>query len=104
MKHARYLFILSLLVFSTLALAADIQVSCEPGLRVYFDGELMGTSSSKDDGLFLMNVPRGAHTIRIEKEKAAVSVKQLVGNLLVTSAPQNCEVEIDGEVRTKNSP
>jgi hypothetical protein len=118
--------------------AGDIQIFCSPGLRVYLDNELMGTSSAKEDGLFLMNVENGSRTIRVEKdgfipqsiqvevsnfpievtvgdlapepvvhykkEAQAESIIQLVGNLVITSAPQNCVVEIDGRSETKNTP
>jgi hypothetical protein len=129
------------------AIAGDIQVLCEPGLRVYLDDELAGTSSAREDGLYLMGVRRGLHTVRVEKdgylpqsfevevlrvpieievgdftplptpvappadveEAAPVATEpeapvQLVGSLVVTSAPQNCTVEIDGRREEKNEP
>jgi hypothetical protein len=128
-------FVMSVVAVSS---AGDIQIFCSPGLRVYLDNELMGTSSAKEDGLFLMNVPNGSRTIRVEKdgfvpqsiqvevsnfpievtvgdlspepivhykkEAQAESIKQLVGNLVITSAPQNCVVEIDGRSETKDTP
>ena len=42
--------------------------------------------------------------VHYKKEPEAEPVKQLVGNLVVTSAPQNCDVEIDGRTETKNTP
>jgi hypothetical protein len=121
-----------------LSFAGDIQVFCEPALRVYLDGKFVGTSSAKDDGLFLANVPGGAHIIRVEKEgfvaqsfqvevknlpievkveafspeppmgregeTGGATVKQPAGNLLVTSAPQDCVVEIDGKAEDKSVP
>ncbi|MDD5562729.1 MAG: PEGA domain-containing protein [Thermoanaerobaculaceae bacterium] len=119
------------------ALAGDIQVTCEPGLRVYLDGTLVGASGAKDDGLFLANVENGAHVVRVEKEgfvpqsfqvevrdlpievrvekflsqavprggaAGARKVKPPAGSLLVTSAPQNCVVEIDGKTEEKSVP
>lgn len=50
-----------------ISFAGDIQVACGLDLRVYLDGTLVGTSSVKDDGLFLAGVPEGAHVIRVEK-------------------------------------
>ena len=50
------------------ALAGDIQVACEPGLRVYLDGRLAGTSSALQDGLFLTGVGEGTHAVRVEKD------------------------------------
>jgi hypothetical protein len=118
--------------------AGDIQVSCAPGLQVFLDGKLMGTSNAKEDGLFLTNIAVGAHTIRVEKdgfvpqniqidisnrpievrvgqlspapsirymkEPEPEKVKQLYGELVVTSAPQNCVVEIDGASESKIEP
>jgi hypothetical protein len=123
---------------AVVSFAGDIQVSCAPGLRVFLDGKLMGTSNAKEDGLFLSNVSVGAHTIRVEKdgfvaqniqidmsnhpievrvgqlspepsirymkEPEPEKVKQLYGELIVTSAPQNCVVEIDGASESKIEP
>jgi len=137
MKCARW-FCLFLIAASAVSFAGDIQVFCPPGLRMFLDGEFMGTSSERDDGLFLMNVPYGTRTIRVEKDgfvpqsiqvevsnfpievtvgelspepvvryledAEAEMVMQLVGNLVVTSAPQNCVVEIDGKLTSKETP
>ena len=50
------------------ALAADVQVACEPGLRVFLDGTLVGTSSAKEDGLAIAGVSEGKHVVRVEKD------------------------------------
>jgi hypothetical protein len=120
------------------AAAGDIQVLCEPGLRVYLDGELAGISSRLDDGAYLTDIPRGLHTVRVEKDgfvpqsfevlvgqlpievtasefrpappaadtagTAGAGTSMAVGTLVVTSAPQNCVVEVDGTPHTKTSP
>src|SRR5450756_2183457 len=137
MKCLRWLCLIFVMSVSAFSFAGDIQVACEPALRVYLDGKLVGTSSSKDDGLFLANVPEGAHVIRVEKdgfipqsfqvavlkvpievkakefspepirydrETSSAKVEVSAGSLLVTSAPQNCVVEIDGKLETKNTP
>jgi hypothetical protein len=39
-----------------------------------------------------------------ESPAAPAKVVQTVGNLIVTSAPQNCVVEVDGKAETKNVP
>jgi len=138
MSYLRWLGLLLVTSLAATSFAADIQVTCEPALRVYLDGKLVGTSSSRDDGLFLADVPAGAHTVRVEKDgfvaqgfqvevrelpievkagefspipvipdgraTAVAKVQQAVGNLLVTSAPQNCIVEIDGNPQTKSVP
>jgi len=138
MKCARWVCLFFVMSVAAVPFAGDIQVSCSPGLRIYLDGKFLGTSSAKEDGLFLTNVPVGARTIRVEKdgfvpqnirievsnfpievrvgqlspepsvrymkEPEADKVNQLVGNLVVTSAPQNCVVEIDGRSETKSTP
>jgi hypothetical protein len=130
-----------LLVLSLVSVAAagDIQVLCEPGLQVYLDGELVGTSIAREDGLYLEGVPQGAHTVRVEKdgfipqsfqvevESLPVEVRvakllpkpeaptaseppsvdtsdEVLGRLLITSAPQNCKVQIDGRSEEKTTP
>jgi hypothetical protein len=55
--------------WSTTGLAADIQVACEPGLRVFLDGTLVGTSSAKEDGLSIAGVSEGRHVVRVEKDR-----------------------------------
>jgi hypothetical protein len=138
MKRLLWLFLVISTIVPTLSFAGDIQVRCEPALRVYLDGKLLGTSNSRDDGLFLANVPGGAHVIRVEKdgfvpqsfqvdvknlpievkveafspeppvghegETGGATIKQTTGNLLVTSAPQDCVVEIDGKPQDKSVP
>jgi len=138
MKRLTWFCLFLVTSVSALTFAGDIQVSCEPALRVYLDGKLAGTSSAKEDGLFLANVPTGRHVIRVEKdgfvpqsfqvavssvpvevkveafspqpparqprESVPVEAKQASGTLLVTSAPQNCTVEIDGKSESKNTP
>ncbi len=138
MKRLAWFCLLILTMVPALSFAGDIQVVCEPGLRVYLDGKLVGTSNSKEDGLFLANVPAGAHIVRVEKdgfvpqtfrveaqalpievkvgafstesplrpeaEAGGATAKQPVGKLLVTSAPQECVVEIDGKAENKSVP
>jgi hypothetical protein len=138
MKRARLLCLLVAMGAATVASAGDIQVFCEPGLRVYLDGELAGISSRLDDGLYLMDVGRGTHAVRVEKDGFVPQAYELVvgheplevtvgdftplpsepddatpppatadqplGSLVVTSAPQNCVVEVDGTPHTKTTP
>lgn len=138
MKYGKCLIVLFAICISSMVFAGDIQVLCEPGLRIYLDGQFMGLSSEKEDGFFLMNVEGGEHRVWIEKDGflsqrfevelldlpievtvgnfsplpemlepevvASPKVTQLVGNLVVTSAPQNCLVEIDGISETKDAP
>ncbi len=137
MRHARGLILLIVLA-AAMAAAGDIQVLCEPGLRVYLDGELAGISSRLDDGAYLADIPRGLHTVRVEKDgfapqsfevlvgqvpveltvgtfepappatgvegTAGAGTSMAIGTLVVTSAPQNCVVEVDGTPHTKTSP
>lgn len=138
MRCLRLFCVLLAMGVTAMSFAGDIQVLCEPALRVYLNGVLAGTSSPKEDGLVLANVPEGAHVIRVEKdgfvpqsfqvevlqrpievkveefspqppvrqdrETTSVKVKQPTGNLVVTSVPQNCVVEVDGKPETKSTP
>jgi hypothetical protein len=138
MKCLRWLCLVLLASAPVVSFAGDIQVACEPALRVFLDGKFVGTSSSKDDGLFLADVPEGAHIIRVEKdgfvpqsfqvkvlklptevkvgefspeplirndkETSSAKVNQPIGNLLITSVPHNCVVEIDGKAEIKSAP
>ena len=138
MKRLHWLGLLVVTAVAVVSFAADIQVACEPGLRVYLDGTLVGISSANQDGLFLAHVPEGEHTVRVEKDGFApqsfrveartlpievkvgafspeplhledrpagsAEAKPPVGNLRVTSAPQNCVVEVDGKTEAKDTP
>lgn len=138
MRRGSWFWLVLLIGVSAFSSAGDIQVLCEPGLRGYLDGEFVGTSSALEDGLFLIDIMKGAHTLRLEKDGflpqsfqvdvfgspvevvvgefvpkpliedevvvEAAPVTELVGNLVVTSAPQNCVVEIDGRSEEKNTP
>jgi hypothetical protein len=133
------IFLVLVLVTANISLAGDIQVICEPGLRIYLDDKPAGTSSAKEDGFFLADVRNGSHIIRVEKEgyvpqafevevtdlpvevkvealvplppepepvaPTPAPIKPAVGILVITSAPQNCVVEIDGtRTEVKNTP
>jgi hypothetical protein len=134
----RWLCLLLVTSAAAVSFAADIQVICEPGLRVYLDGTLQGIASAREDGVFVSNVKSGTHTLRVEKDgftpqsytvevagapieikvgefipvkpmpqdqqTGTVELRQVAGRLRVTSAPQNCVVEIDGRTETKNAP
>lgn len=139
MTRRTCIFLILVLVTANISLAGDIQVICEPGLRIYLDDKLAGTSSAKEDGIFLADVRNGSHIIRVEKEgyvpqafevevtdlpveikvealvplppepepvaPTPAPLKPAVGILVITSAPQNCVVEIDGtRTETKNTP
>ena len=138
MRRAHWMCLLLVMGMTAVSFAGDIQVSCPPDLRIYLDDKFKGTSNAMEDGLFLANVPAGAHTIRVEKDgflpkniRIEVSdrpvevrvgslspqpfaqykktaepeeVKQLFGELVITSAPQNCVIELDGKSETKEIP
>ena len=119
---------------TAVAFAGGVQVSAEPGLAVFLDGQPAGTTSAREDGLYLSDISRGRHVIRVEKEgylpqtfevdvvarPIEVEVAQFlpaaapapalpastteVGSLVVTSAPQNITVSIAGRVEEKRTP
>ncbi|MCG6964334.1 MAG: hypothetical protein LJE95_13830 [Acidobacteria bacterium] len=136
MRHAPLVCLLLALTLATVSMAGDIQVTCEPGLRVFLDNQLAGTSSASEHGLHLTNVPEGKHTIRVEKTGCfpqgfqvevsklptqvtvgrftqildgasivkptpSADAREMVGKLVITSAPQYCAIAIDGKSRAK---
>jgi hypothetical protein len=62
------LLLLFIIFVASVVGAGDIQILCEPGLRVYLDGQFVGMSTAKEDGLYLMNIKGGEHKIWIEKD------------------------------------
>jgi hypothetical protein len=68
MRRIAVIMLATIVGLATVAHAYDIQVTCGPGLRVFLDDTFVGLSSVKEDGLFLTNVPKGIHTIRVEKD------------------------------------
>lgn len=127
-----------LLAAPALLAAGDIQIFCEPGVRVLLDGHPVGISTAREDGLFLVNVSPGAHTLHLEKAGFLAQVFRMEvpdhpieitaaewvpapakgslkaepegdeyavgGTVVITSAPQNCTVELGGTVHSKRSP
>lgn len=138
MRPARWICLFFVMSVAAASFAADIQVSCPPDLRIYLDDKFMGISDTMQDGLYLMDIRKGTHIIRVEKdgfipqnieieisdfpievrvgklvpdpgarfktEATAVPVRKDVGYLVITSAPQNCVVEIDGKTEIKETP
>ncbi len=130
--------VLALAFAAAVALAGDVQVLCEPGVRVLLDGRLVGISNTRDDGLFLVGVPAGVRTLTVEKDgylaqvfrvevpdhPIEIKVAEFVpvpaqpphsalgasrdgeigGSVVITSAPQNCEVELSGQLHSKRVP
>lgn len=127
-----------LLAAPALLSAGDIQILCEPGVRVLLDGRPVGISTAREDGLFLVNVPPGTRTLHLEKDGFLAQVFRVEvpdhpieitaaewvpapaqggvkvepegednpvgGTVVITSAPQNCTVDLGGTVHSKRSP
>jgi hypothetical protein len=68
MRHAGWLVAALVIAVAAPLHAADIEVRCEPGLRIFVDGELAGVSTAEDDGLHVADIAEGVHLLRIEKE------------------------------------
>jgi len=48
--------------------AGGVQISAEPDLDVHLDGEFVGRTTAREDGLYLAGLKKGRHVIRVEKE------------------------------------
>lgn len=127
-----------LLAAPALLSAGDIQIFCEPGVRVRLDGRPAGVATAREDGLFLVNVPPGTRTLHLERDGFLAQVVRVDvpehpieitaaewipapaqggvaaepeggdnpvgGTVVITSAPQNCTVDLGGTVHSKRSP
>jgi formylglycine-generating enzyme required for sulfatase activity len=77
--------LLSLAFFASLCPAQQkatgyIQVTCEPGIKIFLDGTFKGVTNADVGGLILEGVPAGTHQLRMVKEgfnpsEAAVKVE-----------------------------
>ncbi len=73
LRNHTYLIILSLTTFlflGTMVWAAEtgqIQVNCEPGVQIFLDGTLKGTSNTEQKGLLVKDVPVGKYNIKLVK-------------------------------------
>ena len=56
-----------LTVSSGIAATGDLQVTCEPGVRIFIDGILKGETYQEDNGLFVEGLSPGEHTLRANK-------------------------------------
>jgi len=62
-----FLFFVGFSFSDSLEFGGDVQITCEPGLRIYLDGNFAGKSNTSEDGKYLSNLLPGIHTIRVEK-------------------------------------
>ncbi|MEN0062397.1 MAG: hypothetical protein AAGA48_09605 [Myxococcota bacterium] len=46
---------------------ADLQITCDPGIRIYVDGEFRGVSQAEQDGLYLTELATGSHVVTFRK-------------------------------------
>ena len=46
----------------------DLQVTCEPGVRVFIDNNFRGVSTESEGGLFISDLTPGAHTVKVIKK------------------------------------
>jgi hypothetical protein len=46
----------------------DLQVTCEPGVRVFIDNSFKGVSEESEGGLFISDLTPGAHALKVVKK------------------------------------
>ncbi len=46
----------------------DLQVTCEPGVRIFIDSNFKGVSKESEGGLFISDLTPGAHTLKVIKK------------------------------------
>ncbi|MCP4353197.1 MAG: SUMF1/EgtB/PvdO family nonheme iron enzyme [Desulfobacterales bacterium] len=67
----------------------DIQVTCEPGVRIWLDEDFKGKTSIDENGLFIENIPPGKHKI-----KAAKSGYRIENRIVEVMRGKTVEVKI----------
>jgi len=83
----------------------DLQVTCEPGLRIYVGDQFMGVSKTSEDGLYIEGLPVGRHNVRVEKsgfEPQTISANIVAGRAVeirVGAMVPAITVEQKGETR-----
>jgi hypothetical protein len=81
MKNYFVLFMVSVffLVVPISAFASgDIQITCEPGIRIWLDNEFQGKTTVDDMGLFLENISPGEHEIKAAKKGFTPVIKKVL--------------------------
>jgi hypothetical protein len=68
MQRTRVALLVVLFGAATSAAAGDVWIDCEPGLDIFLDGESVGVSGPKKQGMLLRGIESGDHAIRIEKD------------------------------------
>lgn len=61
--------ILLLIPIHSFAGSGDLQVTCEPNVRIFIDGNLKGVTNEYDNGLFIEGLTPGRHTLKAVKSK-----------------------------------
>lgn len=79
----------------------DIQITCEPGLRIYLDGTFLGESNSTEDGKYLSNISLGKHKLVIKK--TGFAPKTFVVNVILGSTREIVVGKMTPEITVKQS-
>ncbi|MFC1812408.1 DUF1566 domain-containing protein [Thermodesulfobacteriota bacterium] len=89
----RFVFSCSLFVFlfmaHTVLAGGDIQITCEPEVRIWLNNDFKGTTTSDDNGMFIEGLPPGDYNIKATKTGFGQADK-----LVTVLDGQTVEVEI----------
>ncbi len=85
---------------AALATAGDVRVTCSPGLNIFLDGEFVGVSIPKQDGMYLTGLSAGEHTIMVKT--VGFSPKEF--SVTVGSSPRQVVVGELLPIRNINQP
>jgi hypothetical protein len=61
------LFIFSLFFFLEFLNAQELIIICDPGYRVYIDGEFKGFTSEEQDGIYIPKISKGEYLLEFKK-------------------------------------
>ena len=68
----------ALVTLAALAQTGAIQVTGQPGVRIYLDEVFQGVTKSEGDGLYLSGIAAGEHTVRAEKRGLPAQAFEIV--------------------------
>jgi|GEM_PF-3416008 len=89
----RFVFLCTLFVFLFMAhmvlAGGDIQITCEPGVRIWLNNDFKGTTTSDDNGMFIEGLPPGNYNVKATKTDFGQADK-----LITVLDGQTVEVEI----------
>ncbi len=65
----KILFLITLFSLTGMLYSQDLMIFCDPGYRVYIDGNYEGTTNEAEEGLHIVSITIGEHSMELRKGK-----------------------------------